>query len=215
MSTIQHSIETVLGMVLLQMPNGADYVFVEFGRDAGVFTVRGTDQSGSMRFKRERGCWVLGTEPYSFSVNSKWNGKNHVPSTRATDDRIKAVVVPAVIAWLEAHPEVIEDARRRQQAKDIGKAQQAVEGTRAAWVAAVHALRALQPVITAAEGPLDVFHVLWECDYDATSPVSAARKAWADMQRPGSIANTFTVSACDAEGDPILSVGIDLNAQED
>nr|BEK71334.1 hypothetical protein KPHV_85610 [Kitasatospora purpeofusca] len=45
--------------------------------------------------------------------------------------------------------------------------------------------------------PTRTYTVTWEMEIDATSPRSAAEKAWAAQRRRGSIANVFTVEAPD------------------
>ncbi len=47
---------------------------------------------------------------------------------------------------------------------------------------------------------MGTYHVTWEIDVDADSPLEAARQA-RELQRPGSSANVFDVLEHDSEGD--------------
>ena len=111
------TVETPFGPVTV-LGHGLDRAMFFAERDRPL-TINHVPYSGSVRLARIGGVWTA-TDRYIRKVDRGWNDEYPSESARR---KIEEVLIPTMVAWLDAHPDVLLQGEVAVRRAEVEKAQ--------------------------------------------------------------------------------------------
>jgi hypothetical protein len=140
----EYFVETKIGKVKV-IPNNGTTAYISLGESINTpegfqIEVNRVKYTGSLRLQLENGQWGVAKgngDPHGYHallLNSRYDGRKFIEPSDAAKSKIKAVVIPAIQAFFDEHPEalaaaVIQDRREKieQQLTEVRKIKQEFE----------------------------------------------------------------------------------------